>query len=251
MVLLVQLFLAHIAGDFFLQPDKWVKEKEKHKLKSGYLYLHAAVHFLLIMAITGNPAFWQQALIITVIHLLTDATKLLLQTEKTKRGWFFADQLLHLFSIAAVWAYAGRSSLNWHALSEAAVLIPFTAVLFLLKPTSLIIKNVISKWPPNSMTTSKESRPTGEPVIKVTINESLQHAGQLIGIMERLMVFVFIMYGKWEGVGFLLAAKSVFRFGDLKDARDMKLTEYVLIGTFLSFGIALLTGLLTLKLLGK
>ena len=249
-ILLVQLFLAHIAGDFFLQPDKWVREKEKHTIRSGYLYLHAAVHFLLILVITGNPAFWLQALIITTIHLLTDGIKLSMQTEKTKRSWFFADQLVHILTIVAVWAYAGRSAINWHVLSDASVLIPFTAVLFLLKPTSLIIKNVISKWPPNAMTTSKESRQT-EPVIKVTINESLQHAGQLIGIMERLMVFVFIMYGKWEGVGFLLAAKSVFRFGDLKDARDMKLTEYVLIGTFLSFGIALLTGLLTLKLTGR
>jgi hypothetical protein len=31
---------------------------------------------------------------------------------------------------------------------------------------------------------------------------------------------------------------------DLKEAKDRKLTEYVLIGTLLSFGIALLIGLL-------
>jgi len=39
-----------------------------------------------------------------------------------------------------------------------------------------------------------------------------------------------------------LAAKSIFRFGDLKEAKDRKLTEYVLVGTLLSFGIALLVG---------
>jgi hypothetical protein len=42
-----------------------------------------------------------------------------------------------------------------------------------------------------------------------------------------------------EAVGFLLAAKSVFRFGDLKDDHDRMRTEYVLIGTLLSFGIAI------------
>ena len=62
--------------------------------------------------------------------------------------------------------------------------------------------------------------------------------------MERLLILVFVLLGKWEGVGFLLAAKSVFRFGDLKEAHDMRLTEYVLIGTLLSFGIAIFVALL-------
>jgi hypothetical protein len=54
--------------------------------------------------------------------------------------------------------------------------------------------------------------------------------------------------GRWEAIGFLIAAKSVFRFGDLKDSRNRKLTEYILIGTLLSFGIAIVTGILTLYL---
>jgi len=48
----------------------------------------------------------------------------------------------------------------------------------------------------------------------------------------------------WEGVGFMVAAKSVFRFSDLAQAKQRKLTEYVLIGTLLSFGMAVLTGIL-------
>ncbi|WP_205569580.1 hypothetical protein [Arachidicoccus soli] len=61
--------------------------------------------------------------------------------------------------------------------------------------------------------------------------------------MERLFVFLFVITHHWEGIGFLLAAKSIFRFGDLKEARDRKLTEYVMIGTLLSFGVALITGI--------
>ena len=41
-------------------------------------------------------------------------------------------------------------------------------------------------------------------------------------------------------MGFLLAAKSVFRFGDLNKAKEIKITEYVLLGTLASFTIALL-----------
>jgi hypothetical protein len=53
----------------------------------------------------------------------------------------------------------------------------------------------------------------------------------------------------WEGIGFLIAAKSIFRFGDIKESEGLKLTEYFMIGTLLSFGMAIFTGLATLKLI--
>jgi hypothetical protein len=65
------------------------------------------------------------------------------------------------------------------------------------------------------------------------------NAGLYIGMLERLFVFTFIILNHWEGIGFLLAAKSVFRFGDLSNANDRKLTEYVLIGTLISFAFAI------------
>lgn len=79
-------------------------------------------------------------------------------------------------------------------------------------------------------------------------DESLINAGKYIGILERLFVFTFIVTGHWEAIGFLMAAKSIFRFGDLKESKDRKLTEYILIGTLLSFGIATATGLIVVEL---
>lgn len=228
--LFIQFFLAHIAGDFFLQPGSWVKDKEERKLASGYLYMHVMIHFLLVILVTGTLNLWRQAAMIAVLHLVIDVLKLQLQNKDNKRTWFFTDQLLHLLVLVMVWQSSTASGIDWSFLHDRHILIIATAVLFLLTPTSFIIKNVISKWQPAS--------------INYSTKDSLENAGQLIGIIERLMVMTFILLGKWEGVGFILAAKSVFRFGDLKEARDMKLTEYVLIGTFLSFGLAILTGLL-------
>jgi hypothetical protein len=54
-----------------------------------------------------------------------------------------------------------------------------------------------------------------------------------------------------EGIGFLLAAKSVFRFGELTKAKEVKITEYVLIGALSSFTIAILIGAVALKVLSK
>ena len=72
--------------------------------------------------------------------------------------------------------------------------------------------------------------------IRIEVNDEL-------GVLERLFIFVFIITNNWHGIGFLLTAKSVFRFGDLSKSDDRKLTEYILIGTLLSFGLALLIGL--------
>jgi hypothetical protein len=66
--------------------------------------------------------------------------------------------------------------------------------------------------------------------------------------LERLLAFIFIIVGHWEAVGFLMAAKSVFRFGDLKDSKSIELTEYILIGTLLSFGIAIITAIVFLQI---
>lgn len=236
MILFIQFFLAHILGDFFLQPGKWVKEKEQKKWRSGFLYLHVCIHFALIIIITRDYHIWPQALCIAALHLLIDGVKLQFQKPEHKRTWFFSDQALHLLSIFIVWYYKEDMVFDVKVLSDPRVLTYITAVLFLLRPTSFIIRTVVSRWSPGAVSATVST-------------DSLENAGQLIGIMERLLIFIFILLGKWEGVGFLLAAKSVFRFGDLKEAKDMKLTEYVLIGTFLSFGIAVLTGLTVLGIL--
>ena len=53
----------------------------------------------------------------------------------------------------------------------------------------------------------------------------------------------FILLGSYEAIGFLMAAKSIFRFGELKDKNEIKRTEYVLLGTLMSFTIAVVVAL--------
>ncbi len=98
-----------------------------------------------------------------------------------------------------------------------------SGALFLTAPSSALIKNTISRWRP----------PTSEET-----PDSLDRAGAYIGVLERLFVYFFVLNGLWDAVGFLIAAKSVFRFGDLRNSSDLKLTEYILIGTLLSVGLA-------------
>lgn len=225
------LILAHLLGDFILQPNSWVSDKEKKKGRSIYLYLHVLIHIALTMLFLWDFNLWWAALIVGVSHLLIDVTKLSFQTAKTKRIWFFIDQIAHTLVIVALSIfYFPYFKLEDFFNRESLKIV--TAIVFLTVPSSIFIKTMISIWTPITIDHSKIQ------------TESLVNAGKYIGILERLLVFVFILVNHWEGVGFMIAAKSVFRFSDLAEAKQRKLTEYVLIGTLLSFGTAVLVGIL-------
>lgn len=224
------LILAHLIGDFILQPDSWVVHKEKHKLKSVYLYLHVFIHAAFTFLFLWDLELWWIVLIITVTHYLIDATKLLFQKLNTQKFWFFLDQALHISVILGIVIYLEGFELT-QFINQKTILV-FTGLVFITLPTSVLIRNLLSTWSPITLFHSKIQ------------TESLVNAGKYIGILERILVFVFIIVNHWEGVGFMIAAKSVFRFSDLAEAKQRKLTEYVLIGTLLSFGIAILTGVI-------
>lgn len=229
MIILTKLLLAHILGDFFLQPKHWVKDKEKRKLKSLKLYAHIALHLLVMFLIIWDLSHWPLIIAIGVSHFIIDAAKLLIQKKKTKRIIFFIDQIFHLASITiAYYVFTNaRFQINDFITNDNLLLITF--LLFLTTPASIVMKTIFTKWNIDSLTKG---------------NESLKDAGKYIGILERLLVFIFIVVGHWEAVGFLITAKSVFRFGDLKESKHRKLTEYILIGTLISFGIAITTAIL-------
>lgn len=233
MIIFVKLLLAHLIGDFLLQPTSWVEDKEKNKQKSLYLYLHIFLHGAIAWILVGEKDFFWFAILLAVSHGFIDFLKLYFQTKKTKRIWFSIDQILHLLVIVIVTLIYTNTKIELDHLSSQFWIV-LTGIVLLTKPTSIIIKNIISIWTPENKTK----------------DNSLQNAGNYIGILERLFVFCFILTGHFEAIGFLLAAKSIFRFGDLKEAKDRKLTEYVLIGTLLSFGVALLIGLLVQISLG-
>ncbi|MCF8715228.1 DUF3307 domain-containing protein [Joostella atrarenae] len=229
MVLFLKLFLAHLLGDFTFQSKKWVAEKEDQKLKSPKLYLHTFIHVLLSYLFIWDLQLWYIPLIIGITHFCIDAAKLILQTKENRRLLFFIDQLLHIIVIAIICIICSPSEIIITDIINQKTLLIGTGIIFLTQPASILIKTIISIYTPKT---------------EMDKGDSLENAGKYIGMLERLLVFTFILTNHWEGVGFLIAAKSIFRFSDLTEAKDRKLTEYILIGTLLSFGIAIITSLL-------
>ena len=233
-IVLAKLVLAHLLGDFLLQPKRWVAHTEQEKAASWVLYVHALIHGLLVLILLQDFSVWPFMLIVALSHLAIDAARVYAQREGNRTTWFLADQVMHLIVIVGVaWYISGRPDLSpWIASPHLVLYV--TSIYFITQPTSIAIAQLMRPW---ATSIPQDHAP------------SLENAGRYIGMLERLFVFGFIAAGHWQGVGFLLAAKSIFRFGDLRQAGDRQLTEYVLIGTLLSFGAASLAGIIVLRIL--
>ncbi len=73
------------------------------------------------------------------------------------------------------------------------------------------------------------------------VDEKEYNTGRVIGLLERIFVFLFVLLNQYAAIGFILAAKGVTRF---KDFESRTFAEYVLIGTLLSALLAMIIAFL-------
>lgn len=238
--LLLGLVLVHLLGDFALQPSRWVEARLVRKVRSPQLYLHAALHGGLALAVLSaatlsraTGASWGMVLggaaMIAVSHAAIDLGKAYLSPARLR--WFMLDQALHLLVLLGVWlAWLGSWQpllAFWQWLFTPPVLGIVVAYVLVTRPLSIVIALVIQRWS-----------------AQIDNPGTLIAAGARIGMAERVLVLTLVLLDQLTAIGFLLAAKSVLRFGELRGAQDRKLTEYVLMGTLLSVSTAMVLGLL-------
>lgn len=209
------LIAVHTISDFFLQPDKL----SNLKTRFGFLLAHAAVHAVLTYIILQKWALWQVPLLVFVVHTLIDYLKQ--QSSKETSEAFIADQILHFLSLLI---------LAW-MMMRFAWLPEFTGFGY---KALIILAGVIATVKGSGILISKFTK-------QLTDKNHLQldgliNGGKWIGQLERSLIFMLIFIGQPGGIGFLVAAKSILRF---EEAKKQKLAEYVLIGTLMSFSLAI------------
>ena len=228
-IILVKLLCAHLCSDFVFQTDGINEGKRKSGIQGiGYQLLHSAVHAGMAYLLVAEWSCWFIPLVVFASHFLIDLIKCKSFREKSL-DTFLVDQLCHIAVIVCLWYILIGGNVNLSYLENICsvnVWVTIMAYILILKPSSIFLTLFLDKWTPASPST-----------------QSLPNAGQWIGYIERLLILTFVLIGSIEGVGFLLAAKSVFRFGELNKAKEIRTTEYVLIGTLSSFTIAILIGI--------
>ena len=224
--LLILQFMAHLLSDFTFQSDKKAKEKNTLGFKSKFLKWHILIVFGLSWLFSFQLSFIYGAIAIALIHWIIDGAKKYIKNNKFKKYAFFIDQILHLFFIVVIaWLFSKYFGIGplfiLHINTEYLLII--TGFLICAKPANVLIKEIFKAFE-----------------ISISENNDLPNAGKLIGIIERFLVLTFILLNQFEAVGFLIAAKSILRYRN----NDTLKTEYVLIGTMLSFGLAIGLGII-------
>lgn len=245
----IPLLFAHLLTDFVFQSDASVQAK--HRLPG--LALHGLIAGSLAYLFIGILPGWEIPLGVALTHSLLDAWKLRAQ-KGSQLSRFVLDQtghllILGLFSWAAVSRYGAGSGLWINLFSW-----PYLWVLTVLSGGILSVYVVsflveisfeamgISKLPVSSQEEEGEGLLQGELGIAA--------GGRMIGYLERGLITLFVLVGYPAGIGFLIAAKSIFRFGELTDSSRRWQAEYIIIGTLLSILLGTLFAYLTAGVIG-
>lgn len=217
------LLFAHALADFVLQTGWMVT----HKRQPFAMIAHIVIVLATAAAASGSahPAL----LALAGAHLAIDAAK----TFSGRQGLlpFLVDQGAHLASLVAV-AFLAPDIWGaglWSGLAAApACLTALAGLILATRAGGFAVGLMMEPW--------AGDMPAG-----------LLGAGRAIGMLERGLVFILALTGQMQAVGFLIAAKSVFRFGTVGD--DRKISEYVIVGTLASFAWGIVSAIATLMML--
>jgi len=224
--LLILQIIAHLLADFTFQSPDMAKGKLESGFRSKSLKWHILIVFILSWILSFQWQFVVASAVIAILHWIIDGLKKMLSSKnKLAKYSFFIDQTLHFLVIlwcVILYIHFFDVPANMQLPLRNYMLLIILGFLLCTKPANIFIGEVLKVYH-----------------IQFNDSDSIQNAGKLIGNCERIISLALILNGQFEAVGFILAGKSILRY---KDTQTPK-TEYVLIGTLLSFGIAIIIGI--------
>lgn len=218
------LLLGHMLADFIFQTRRMVDNKKK----IDGLLLHGAI-VLLVHAAMFTPFLGLTALIviagISISHILIDRIKIFIE-QRTRPSplWFTLDQALHIvILLIAADILATQPPLYdiTHPELFITIAIALSGAVLLGTGAGALVRHLLDRF-------------------DIRDEDGAPAAGTIIGILERLLIYVFALAGQWAAAVLVVAVKSLARFESLK---DRSFAEYYLVGTLTSVLIAALIGL--------
>ena len=222
--------MTHIISDFILQTNKMVETK---KWFSPYMLLHIIIVFISTFALSG---LWKISIAIAVLHWLTDSVKVEVQSRTNLKPnlLFAADQLFHFLIITATWFwYFGMFDKVFKTISLPFVNYKLSLVLLAYAWVYFPVGYLI-KFATQSISHTNTTQPEN-----TTADDKVEHGGKLIGQFERIIILTLVLLNQYDAIGFLITGKSIIRFADKNGTLR---SEYVLVGTMMSYALAILTG---------
>lgn len=241
----IVMLIGHILGDFYFQTNEMVKNRKKC---FSAVLKHSLVYFITITStlMIGIPITLNSILLCIStgsFHFIIDTIKYLYQKNSSKfpswieKSLFILDQSLHFSALALCWAFWGNGLVvRWFVSQEMIHLpdLPVTMcleILCILRPVGIFIADsILSNYKPFKYS------------LEFSGSDDTQNAGKIIGYLERVIVFILLLYQQFSAIAFVLTAKSVARFKEIE--KNQASAEYFLIGTLMSVGSTLVISFL-------
>ncbi|MGT2947890.1 DUF3307 domain-containing protein [Streptococcus devriesei] len=214
---LTLLFIAHFLADFQWQSQKMADLKSQNW---QYLFKHLCIVALPLLFISLSiPHTFGLVLLVFASHAVIDSAKFLLYPFYHKRQLdkivFLLDQALHLLMITMLYLLSEPITVRW--LSDAQYSLKLILfVVLITKPVNIIFKLFFSKYQ----------------VKNLNDDETITGAGATIGLLERLIMGIFLLFGQFASIGLVFTAKSIARYD--KISKNQAFAEYYLIGSLFS-----------------
>ena len=238
--LFLAVYLAHLLTDFVFQTGRLVSKKHSGEWR-GYL-VHGATHYIALLAIVAiadphrflTQYFQVIAVSLSLVHLVVDWAKLSVTKSRLMQEnalAFVLDQITHLATVIGAVLLLVRPPLQMFAFYwmrirtvQETILLVLVVYVFVIFGGGYFIRVLIGPlWREDP---GQETKQHAEVI----------NAGLYIGWLERFLVLTALFLQSPATVGFILAAKSIARYPELKSVR---FAEYFLIGTLLSMSIAI------------
>jgi hypothetical protein len=251
-ILLVSFIFSHLFCDYILF-TRWNTEKSSTFI---VIFVQSFLVGIISFLLCGAWNVYYLFIIIFVVHFLIDFVsrmlkkrlieqQIILSHKKKNHSKFrkynlvvnVVNQITHLFSIIII-VILSRPNIANPSFWVASFGKDYIGILILVSGfliTTVLVGHIIDFL----LMPFQKKRPkyTGYP-----------NGGKVIGWLERSLIFLLLILGETVGVGVLIAAKTAFQLGIIQKLSKRKEAEYILIGTLLSFGIAIISTLTTMFL---
>ncbi len=233
-ILLTQL-VAYCLANFIIVPSYYLTHNKRYlKPKLLWPFVKGGVFFFFSYLLTWRESFLIGSIILSVV---VTVSSMIFDRKACSNTSFLTGQSMQLMAMLIVIpAFAGWTTystvLTSLSIWSGNVEILWVALAFLLclGPANVAIRFILNSYDliPNS-----------------DKGESLVRAGRFIGNVERVITLTLVLSNQFAAIGLFMAAKSVLR---LKE-NDFRTSEYVLVGTLLSFGIAIVLGIFSVRVI--
>jgi hypothetical protein len=232
-LLLVRLIIAHLITEGFFQLSFWKSWNSNKKFILRLCsWLIQGVFAGVISYFWAGP--WNPIWLLFVIFI--DRVLINWWEYKNKKIstnlFFILKHSVYLMVILGCWIGLVGISLEeiikilTSVVSNGPLWFVSLAYIVLIWPVGSLIGRILESW-------RKELPVSG-----------LAKSGLWLGRLERVLILTFVLLNKYEAIAFLITVK-ILRFNAIKDSNDKKESEYILIGTLISFVIAIIVGIFT------